>query len=78
MTCSCLRGVSRWFTPLASGPSSPELSQSESDTARKSSMFTFTFSTSFTTWTAQSYMDLARKISHFDNTTEYATWACHC
>ena len=28
MTCSCLRGVSGWFTPLACGPGSPELSKS--------------------------------------------------
>ena len=26
--CSYLRGVSRWFTPLACGPGSPELSKS--------------------------------------------------
>ena len=26
--CSCLRGISRWFTPLACGPGAPELSKS--------------------------------------------------
>ena len=35
MTCSCLRGVSRWFTPLACGPGSPELSKSYMDMASK-------------------------------------------
>ena len=39
-TCSCLRGVSRWFTPLACGPGSPELSKSYMDMASK--LFTFT------------------------------------
>ena len=39
--CSCLRGVSRWFTPLACGPGSPELSKSCMDMASK--LFTFTF-----------------------------------
>ena len=39
--CSCLRGVSRWFTPLACGPGSPELSKSYMDMASK--LFTFTF-----------------------------------
>ena len=33
-------GVSRWFTPLACGPGSPESSKSESDVASK--LFTFT------------------------------------
>ena len=37
-------GVSRWFTPLACGPGSPELSKSYMDMARQ--LFTFTF-----TWT---------------------------
>ena len=41
MTCSCLRGVSRWFTLLAYGPSSPESSKSCADVAKK--LFTFTF-----------------------------------
>ena len=36
-----LRGVSRWFTPLACGPGSPELSKSYMDMASK--LFTFTF-----------------------------------
>ena len=31
--CCCLRGVSRWFTPLACGPGSPELSKSYMDVA---------------------------------------------
>ena len=31
--CSCLRGVSRWFTPLACGPGYPELSKSYMDMA---------------------------------------------
>ena len=39
--CSCLRGVSRWFTPLACGPGHPELSKSYMDMASK--LFTFTF-----------------------------------
>ena len=34
-------GVSRWFTPLACGPGSPELSKSYMDMASK--LFTFTF-----------------------------------
>ena len=33
--CNCLRGVSRWFTPLACGPGSPELSKSNLDMASK-------------------------------------------
>ena len=33
--CSCLRGVSRWFTPLACGPGYPELSKSYMDMASK-------------------------------------------
>ena len=37
--CSCLRGVSRWFTPLACGPGHPELSKSYMDMASK--LFTF-------------------------------------
>ena len=40
LTCNCLRGVSRWFTPLACGPGSPELSKSNLDMASK--LFTFT------------------------------------
>ena len=39
--CSFLGGVSRWFTPLACGPGSPELSKSYMDMASK--LFTFTF-----------------------------------
>ena len=35
LTCNCLRGVSRWFTPLACGPGSPELSKSNLDMASK-------------------------------------------
>ena len=38
--CSCLRGVSRWFTPLDCSPGSPELSMSYMDMASK--LFTFT------------------------------------
>ena len=38
--CSCLRGVSRWFTPLACGPGSQELTKSYMDMASK--LFTFT------------------------------------
>ena len=38
--CSCLRGVSRWFTPLACGPGSPASSKSYMDMASK--LFTFT------------------------------------
>ena len=34
-------GVSRWFTPLACGPGSPELSKSNMDMASK--FYTFTF-----------------------------------
>ena len=41
--CSCLRGVSRWFTPSACGPGHPELSKSYMDMASKSLTFTFTF-----------------------------------
>ena len=41
--CSCLRGVSRWFTPLACGPGSPELSKSYMDMASKLFTFTFTY-----------------------------------
>ena len=41
--CNCLRGVSRWFTPLACGPGSPELSKSYMDMASKLFTFTFTF-----------------------------------
>ena len=41
--CSCLRGVSRWFTPVACGPGSPELSKSYMDMASKLFTFTFTF-----------------------------------
>ena len=41
--CSCLRGVSRWFTPLACGPGYPELSKSYMDMASKLFTFTFTF-----------------------------------
>ena len=37
------RGVSRWFTPSACGPGSPELSKSDSDMASKLLTFTFTF-----------------------------------
>ena len=37
--CSCLRGVSRWFTPLDCGPGYPELSKSYMDMASK--LFTF-------------------------------------
>ena len=44
--CSCLRGVSRWFTPLACGPGSPELSKSYMDMASK--LFTLTFTTAST------------------------------
>ena len=44
--CSCLRGVSRWFTPLACGPGSPESSKSHMDMASK--LFTFTFTFTFT------------------------------
>ena len=40
--CRCLRGVSRWFTPLACGPGSPELSESYMDMASKLITFTFT------------------------------------
>ena len=43
LPCSCLRGVSRWFTPLACGPGSPELSKSYMDMASKLFTFTFTF-----------------------------------
>ena len=42
--CSCLRGVSRWFTPLACGPGSPQSSKSYMDMASK--LFTFTFTCS--------------------------------
>ena len=45
--CSCLRGVSRWFTPLACGPGYLELSKSYMDMASK--LFTFTF----TGWPSQ-------------------------
>ena len=38
-----VRGVSRWFTPLACGPGSPELSKSYMDMASKLFTFTFTF-----------------------------------
>ena len=41
--CSWLRGVSMWFTPLACGPGSPELSKSYMDMASKLLTFTFTF-----------------------------------
>ena len=41
--CSCLRGVSRLFTPLACGPGSLELSKSYIDMASKLFTFTFTF-----------------------------------
>ena len=41
--CSCLRGVSRWFTPLACGPGYPELSKSYMGMASKLFTFTFTF-----------------------------------
>ena len=41
--CSCLRGVSRWFSPLACGPGYPELSKSYMDMASKLFTFTFTF-----------------------------------
>ena len=43
---SCVREVSRWFTPSACDPGSPELSKSDSDMARK--LFTFTFTFTFT------------------------------
>ena len=43
MTCSCLRGVSRWFNPWACAPCSPELSKSYMDMASKLLTFTFTF-----------------------------------
>ena len=39
-------GVSRWFTPLACGPGSPELSKSYMDMASKLFTFTFTFTQS--------------------------------
>ena len=35
-------GGSRWFTPLACGPTSPKLSNSDSDVASKLLIFTFT------------------------------------
>lgn len=35
MTCSCLRGVSKWFTPLPCSAGSPELSESCLDVASK-------------------------------------------
>ena len=41
--CSCMRGVSGWFTPLACGPGFPELSKSYMDMASKLFTFTFTF-----------------------------------
>ena len=43
MSCSCsfARGVSRWFTPLACGPGSPQLSKFYMDMTSK--LFTFTF-----------------------------------
>ena len=41
--CSFLRGVSRWFTPLACCPGSPQLSMSYMDMASKLFTFTFTF-----------------------------------
>ena len=40
--CSCLRGVSMWFTPLPCGPGYPELSKSYMDMASKLLTFTFT------------------------------------
>lgn len=45
VTCSFQRWFSRWVTPLASGPSSPESSNlmSYSDMACKLHTFTFTF-----------------------------------
>ena len=46
--CSCLRGVSRWFTPLACGPGYPELSKSYMDMASKLFTFTFTFTRQYT------------------------------
>ena len=42
-------GVSRWSTPLACGPSSPELSKSYSDMANK--QFTYLLSHAFTSST---------------------------
>ena len=46
MSCVQLsEGVSRWFTPLACGPGSPELSKSNLDMASKLFTFTFTFTT---------------------------------
>jgi len=47
VTCSCMRGVSRWFTPLAC-PGSPELSKSHMDMASK--LFTFTQKKQRTSW----------------------------
>ena len=44
--CSRLRGVSRWFAPLACGPGSPELSKAYLNMA--SELFTFTFTLTFT------------------------------
>ena len=43
--CSCLRGVSRWFTPLACGPGYPELSKSYMDMASKLFTLHYTINT---------------------------------
>ena len=52
---SCLRGVSRWFTPLGCGPGHPELSKSYMDMASK--LFTFTFTC---TWIIVSFARVYR------------------
>ena len=44
--CSCLTGVSMWFTPLACGAGCPELSKSYMDMASKLFTFTFTYTES--------------------------------
>ena len=59
-------GVSRWFTPSACGPGSPELSKSDSDMASK--LFTFTFTQthnlSALTRTQDTYQDTGHRSGH--------------
>ena len=63
--CSCLMGVSRWFTPLACGPGSPELSKSYMDMASKLFTFTFTFTNSRRCWCRSRWLLRLRTGSHF-------------
>ena len=79
MSCSCLRGVSRWFTPSACGPGHPELSKSCMDMARN--LFTFTFTCGYSlacrilAGSAVAWFCLLSRIVNMYGSMHVYTWA---